>query len=79
MSLAYHRLAGAAGTTITCPLEVVKTRLQVWLAELGDKCSLYSNPFCAVGLLYLLHPCTCSLQSVRMLCGCTGSCLSPPL
>lgn len=23
------RLAGAAGTTVTCPLEVVKTRLQV--------------------------------------------------
>lgn len=25
----FCRLAGAAGTTVTCPLEVVKTRLQV--------------------------------------------------
>ena len=29
------RLAGAAGTTVTCPLEVVKTRLQVSAANMA--------------------------------------------
>ena len=28
-----NRLAGAAGTTVTCPLEVVKTRLQTAMGQ----------------------------------------------
>ena len=31
------RLAGAAGTTVTCPLEVVKTRLQVGCKRISQK------------------------------------------
>lgn len=41
MVCAVCRLAGAAGTTVTCPLEVVKTRLQVsW----GWVCSYATFP-----------------------------------
>lgn len=29
----YCRLAGAAGTTVTCPLEVIKTRLQTAMGQ----------------------------------------------
>ena len=29
----HYRLAGAAGTTVTCPLEVIKTRLQTAMGQ----------------------------------------------
>ena len=33
LSLMHYRLAGAAGTTVTCPLEVIKTRLQTAMGQ----------------------------------------------
>ena len=33
LSLMHCRLAGAAGTTVTCPLEVIKTRLQTAMGQ----------------------------------------------
>ena len=33
LSNMHYRLAGAAGTTVTCPLEVIKTRLQTAMGQ----------------------------------------------